>query len=139
MMLVTHVPASYIVHVAPELEGEMDGDEVPCLVIRGTKKNARAATRALSELEGLVFARTHEDGREIEVIFGMQGGEHVGVVSVFGTTHDQPLLLEEIASHLGDEQTHVIVVLVGGGTRRPPSHLSRASVVGAVRLRLEVD
>ena len=133
MMLVTDVPSRFIAKVAPEIPNT-GADDVPCLVIRGTKKNARVALKALQELDTLAFGISVEDGRELEIIFGFNGGEQIGVVSIFGTTHDQPLLSEELADALGPDATQVTVVMVGGGTRRPPAQLEASSVVAAVRL-----
>lgn len=134
MMLVTEVPAEHIASAAPELAVSLQEPEISCLVIRSTKKNARLAAKALRDVDGLGFARGEEQGREIEIIYGARGAERAGVLSVFGATHDQPSLEEELEDAIGSEP-YVFVVLVGGGTRRPPTQLAKGDVVAVVRLR----
>ncbi len=136
IMLVTHAPAAFVAQVAPDLAHELAHDEVPCLVIRSTKKNARLAAKSLGELHGLAFGVREERGRDVELIFGLRSNGLAGIISAFGTTHDEPQLAEELASVIGADATHVTVLMVGGGTRRPPASLQLGDIVGAVRLRL---
>lgn len=135
IMLVATVPASSITRVAPELTDALSGD-VPCLVIRGTKKCARAAAKSLSQLHGLAFGVRNDRGRDLEIIFGLTTKGLAGVVSVFGATHDQPRLAEELTNAIGDDASHVTVLFSGGGARRPKATFEPADIVAAIRLRL---
>lgn len=135
VMLVATLPARSIARVAPELSDELSG-KVGCLVIRGTKKTARAAAKTLSQLHALAFGVREDRGRTLEIIFGLAPQGLAGVVSVFGATHDQPLLTEELFNAIGDDASHVTVVFSGGGARRPKASFAPADILAAIRLRL---